>query len=136
MLNGQPFSLLEDNASFHTSSITTTFLNTKSVHVINFPSISPDLNPIENIWGIMSNRIYRNGRRFNDLELLKIATEEEWNSLTVDEILNVSCPEEMKSRMFKVTREGGKTATDKMRESESSDEENIMEPVPSTSKKL
>lgn len=36
-------------------------------------SRSPDLNPIENLWGILSHAIYKNGKQYNNIKKLKKA---------------------------------------------------------------
>ena len=39
--------------------------------MLKFLTMSPDLNPIENLWGIMSRRVYKNKRQFENIETLK-----------------------------------------------------------------
>ena len=48
---------------------------------MDWPSKSPDLNPIENIWKIMKDNI-QNQRNFpKNVDDLKIALKEEWSKL-------------------------------------------------------
>jgi transposase len=49
------------------------------------PPQSPDLNPIENIWRIIKQRLKTRGPIFDSTELRK-AIEEEWDKITLQEI--------------------------------------------------
>ncbi len=47
----------QDNAKPHTAAITTAWLRSRRVQVLNWPACSPDLSPIENIWCIIKRKI-------------------------------------------------------------------------------
>ncbi|GBM95873.1 Transposable element Tc3 transposase [Araneus ventricosus] len=67
-----------DNAPIHTSNATKNYLNSKNVTAFKQPLMSPDLNPIENVWDIMSLKVYKNGGQFYSVNALKTATESAW----------------------------------------------------------
>ncbi|GBO35126.1 Transposable element Tc3 transposase [Araneus ventricosus] len=60
-IGGRNWEYQHYNAPIHTSNATKNYLNSKNVTVIEGPQTSPDLNPIENVWGIMSRKVYENG---------------------------------------------------------------------------
>lgn len=50
------------------------------VHVVEQPALSPDLNPQENVWRILSMAVYANGRQFQSKEEMKSAIIENWDN--------------------------------------------------------
>jgi transposase len=50
---------MQDNATVHTARITQAILRNMGVTVMVWPPYSPDLNPIENLWGLMKAEIYK-----------------------------------------------------------------------------
>ncbi len=79
---------MQDNAPVHTSKETKNWLRDNEVDVIEWPAFSPDLNPIENVSGILSRRVYANGTQYNNLTDLRASIERNWNSLSVKDIKN------------------------------------------------
>ena len=72
---------MQDGASIHRSVKTMEWLKNSSIEVLDWPAKSPDMNPIENLWGIVARQIYCNGRQFSTLENLIDAILEAWNAI-------------------------------------------------------
>jgi transposase len=70
--------LLQDNAPYHSSNETKNWLHRQGIDCIDFPAYSPDLNPIENLWGDLKRRIELH--RPSNITELKEILEQEWNS--------------------------------------------------------
>ena len=75
---------------------------------MKWPAYSPDLNPMENLWGVLSRKVYEGGRQFQDIESLKEQILESWDDIEVkmcrDHI------ESMKNRIYDVIiNHGGHT---------------------------
>ena len=58
------------------------WFETNQIEVMEWPPQSPDLSPIENVWGILTQRVYANGRFFNSTDDLWETIQSEWNKLT------------------------------------------------------
>lgn len=84
--------LMHDGAPSHSAKKTTAFLTKngfKEERIMDWPSCSPDLNPIENLWAIMKRRIYAHGRQFNSKSDLWEAILDVSKSITSEEIKNL-----------------------------------------------
>ncbi|OQS53850.1 tc3a [Ecytonucleospora hepatopenaei] len=53
----------QDNASVHVGGEMSGFFEEKGISLLDWPACSPDLNPIENLWGWMVRRIYLGGAK-------------------------------------------------------------------------
>jgi hypothetical protein len=65
------FTFQQDNARPHTAHMTTNWLEGNCVDVLPWPAYSPDLNPIENLWGLMTITIFKSGKQCTTVEELQ-----------------------------------------------------------------
>jgi hypothetical protein len=70
------FIFQQDNASPHTAAVSEL---QKYILLLNWPSKSPDLSPIEQIWAYLKKRL--KGRLFTTADELFAALEAEWNAI-------------------------------------------------------
>ena len=96
----------QDNAPCHRSAATKQWLRTREIEFLDWPSLSPDLNPIENLWADSSRTVYEGGsERFDSIGDLKNAITAAWNALQRDYLLKLT--ESMPARTFACIAERG-----------------------------
>jgi len=102
---GKNFVFQHDNAPIHRAKMTTDWLASKKIPVMAWPALSPDLNPLENVWGILARRVYKEGRQFANVQALEDAIHDEWSKLTLADIRPFALS--MPNRIFDLIRLNG-----------------------------
>ncbi|GBM16521.1 Transposable element Tc3 transposase [Araneus ventricosus] len=106
-IGGRNWEYQHDDASIHTSNVTKNYLNSENVTVLEWPPMSPHLNPIGNVWDIMSRKVSVNEGQFYSVNALKTTIESSWYNLE-REILQTLIML-MEKRMYDVILKNGKT---------------------------
>jgi hypothetical protein len=82
---GTQWVFMQDGAPGHRAKTTKAMLDRECPNWIkDWPANSPDLNPIENVWAYMSDKIKK--QRFNTIEDLKVAVLAEWRRIPLQYI--------------------------------------------------
>ncbi|GMF12663.1 unnamed protein product [Phytophthora lilii] len=102
---GTDFVYQQDNASIHVAKRTMEFFGEQDIQVLDWPSKSPDLNPIEILWSILSRKVYANGRQFDSVHDLKAALFDAWKD--IPHALLLSLVESMPRRCVEVLAKNG-----------------------------
>lgn len=104
-IGGKNWIFQQDNASIHASRETNAFFEAKNVRILQWPSKSPDLNIIENLWGDLARAVYASGRQFNNVSELKLAITSAWSRISQEKVKNLyhSLPD----RIFQIIESKG-----------------------------
>ncbi|CAG9106243.1 unnamed protein product [Plutella xylostella] len=78
---GEDFVLMHDNARCHTARVSRQFLREKELRTMDWPALSPDLNPIEHLWDELKRRVRARNPVPASVDELKTALLEEWDGI-------------------------------------------------------
>ena len=84
----QGYKLFQDNAPIHVSESTKKCLNANGIDKLQWSSRSPDLNPMQNLWGVLTRIVYRKGRQFNSINALRKAIIHVWTEISLEVLQN------------------------------------------------
>lgn len=72
----------QDNAKPHVSNSTKLWFESHNIKLMSWPAFSPDLNPIENLWAILSRAVYSEGQVYNNINELELSIIKNWNEIS------------------------------------------------------
>lgn len=102
--------LLHDRHPAHTAKLVEKWLDTLGVKLIKLPAKSPDLNPIENVWSVVSRQVYPGTTTYNTKESLLVAIRAAWETVRANHTLRQHLVDSMTRRFQAVVRmKGGPT---------------------------
>lgn len=77
-----PWWFQQDNAPQHKANVSKAWFHNHGVSLIDFPPYSPDLNPIENLWNIIKQRVER--RLVHTVDEVERVLKEEWEAVNTE----------------------------------------------------
>lgn len=101
------FVFQHDNASIHRAHDVREWFRQHNIDVLDWPSLSPDLNIVENVWGWLSREVYKNGKQYNNKQELENGIQKCWSKLPIKYIKNLY--NSMPSRIFDLIQKKGKS---------------------------
>ena len=86
-VNANPNAIFQqNNARPHTAQLTTQYLQANNVDVMEWPSKSPDLSPIEQVWDLLDRRVRQRPVQPQTLRHFQHALVQEWNNIPMNVI--------------------------------------------------
>ena len=81
--HGPGLTFQHGNARPHTAALTRNVLQNAGIPVMAWPSLSPDMNPIEHVWDELGRRVRNRVNASQTLQALEHALVDEWRRLPV-----------------------------------------------------
>jgi transposase len=104
-IGGSDWVFQQDNAPVHRSKVNISWFKSQKVNVLPWPSLSADLNPIENLWGMLARKVYNEGKQFSTKEQLKTAILNSWEEISLEHLQKLVSS--MPDRIFEVIKLNG-----------------------------
>lgn len=95
--------LQEDNDPKHMSKLATSWRMNNKVQKIDWPSMSPDIAPIENVWQLLKMKLRK--KKLSTYQSLVSAIKREWKSLSPE--LTIKLAHSMNNRISEVIENDG-----------------------------
>lgn len=95
----------QDNVSINVARDTLDWFADNNIAVLDWPARSTDLNPMEDLWGVLVRRVYANNRQYGSVEELKEALLDAWDKIEPPIIQNLLAS--MPDRIFEVIHKQG-----------------------------
>ena len=61
-----------------------------SLNLLDWSARSPDLNPIENLWGLLAGEVYKKCTQYQCTQDLVVAIKDAWEKISVDILKDLS----------------------------------------------
>jgi transposase len=99
--------LLHDRHPAHTSKETKSWLDSKKQQVELLPPRAADMNPIENLWAILSRQVFKANTTYCSAEALTAAIQSEWAVIGKRRSVLANLANSMPWRLAEVIRKKG-----------------------------
>jgi hypothetical protein len=95
---GSGYIFQQDNARFHTSKKSMAFFASRVIPLLDHPAVSPDLNPMEDVWAHLFRGVYAGKRKYSTVQDLRDSINAEWLKLELSTIKKMidSMPQRLK----------------------------------------
>lgn len=97
---------MQDNASIHVSRESKNWFEARNIELLKWPARSPDLNPIENLWGILARDVYGGGKQYGTVQELEVAVRNSSRNIRLP--LLEKLVDSMPGRLFELVQRNGK----------------------------